>query len=162
VSEAAGRLESINLSPGGLPKLPVPEAVVTAGGLAGDRQRDLRYHGGRDRAVTLFALERIAGLRREGHPVVPGAVGENLTVSGLDWERLVPGTRLRVGPVLLEVTRYTTPCAKLAGCFHDGRVERVAQRLHPGWSRLCARVLEEGRIRVGDPVRVDAAVAPIR
>ncbi len=98
---AAGRLESINVSRGGVPKQPAFDAMITAQGLAGDRQRDLRHHGGPDRAVTLFSAERIAALQAEGHPIRPGTIGENLTVSGLDWARVGPGARLGIGEARL-------------------------------------------------------------
>src|ERR671916_3442330 len=92
-----GRIFQLNRSDGGVPKLGVRAAVVTETGLEGDRQRDLRYHGGPERALCLFALERILELQAEGHPIFPGSVGENLTVVGLDWSGLAPGARLALG-----------------------------------------------------------------
>lgn len=151
-----GRLVSINVSDGGVPKLGRNACAITRAGLAGDRQRDLVHHGGAERAVTLFSQERIAELRREGHPIAAGTIGENLTVSGLDWPGLAPGMRLRVGVVLLELTRYASPCAKIGPSFVGEDFMRVAQKLNPGWSRLCARVLEEGVVHVGDPVTLVA------
>ena len=153
-----GWVFQVNRSAGGVPKLPVLEALVTADGVAGDRQNDRRHHGGPDRAVCLYSLERILDLQREGHPAFPGATGENLTLAGLDWDVLGPGARLRVGAeVELEVTRFTTPCRTIAGAFAGGAIERILQDRHPGWSRLYARVLRGGTVRVGDPVRVGAA-----
>jgi MOSC domain-containing protein YiiM len=146
---------SINCSRGGVPKQPVEETGVSVEGLEGDRQRDRRFHGGPARAVTLYCLERIEALQQEGHPIAVGSTGENLTVSGLSWETLAPGTRLRVGAVRLEVTSYAAPCSKIAGSFLEGRIERISQKHHPGWSRLCARVIEGGRLRVGDPVAIE-------
>jgi MOSC domain-containing protein YiiM len=96
-----GKVVSINRSSGGVPKQPVPECRVTESGLQGDRQRDLRFHGGPDRAVCLYPLESILALQREGHPIAPGTIGENLTVSGLDWSLMVPDVRLQVGEVVL-------------------------------------------------------------
>jgi MOSC domain-containing protein YiiM len=147
-----GRLVSINVSAGGVPKLPVTECRISLHGLAGDRQRDLRFHGGPDRAVSLFSLEQIQALQAEGHPIVAGSIGENLTLSGLGWGLVVPGARLRIGEVLLELTRYAAPCRNIAGSFVDGNMNRVSAKLHPGWSRLYARVIDEGLLRVGDPV----------
>ena len=151
---ARGRVERIHRSPGGVPKTPAPEAVITTDGLDGDAHNDRRYHGGPARAVTLFSLERISALQAEGHPIAPGSTGENLTVSGLDWTAVVPGTVITVGDVQLEVTKYASPCATIARSFVDGDVTRVAQKTNPGWSRVCARVLVPGRVRVGDPVMV--------
>jgi MOSC domain-containing protein YiiM len=122
--------------------------------VSGDRQNDRRFHGGPDRAVTLFSQERIDLLRAEGHSIQPGSTGENLTVSGLDWDALVPGIRLRVGEAELEITRYASPCAKISGSFIGGNFKRLAQDVHPGWSRLCAKVVTEGTVRPGDGVEM--------
>jgi MOSC domain-containing protein YiiM len=148
------RIESINVSDGGVPKHPVPEAVVGEEGLAEDRHADLRHHGGPERAVSLYASEVIAALAAEGHPISAGSTGENLTVSGLRWTEIVPGTELRVGPVRLLVTRYVTPCYKIKASFTGGAFDRISHERHPGWSRVYARVLEGGRVRVGDAVEV--------
>jgi MOSC domain-containing protein YiiM len=148
------RVESINRSDGGVPKASVPECVVRTSGLEGDRQRDLVHHGGPDRAVCLYSSERIAAMKGEGHPIDAGLLGENLTLSGLDWSAIVPGTRLRVGAVDLEITKYTSPCKNIAYAFLNGDFTRVSQKVHPGWSRLYARVTKSGTVRVGDPVQV--------
>lgn len=66
-----GRVAQINVSPGGVPKLPVASAQVTAQGLVGDRQKNLKYHGGPDRALCLWSLEVIETLLAEGHPIAP-------------------------------------------------------------------------------------------
>ena len=149
----AGRIVQINVSTGGIPKRPVPRAQVTPEGLDGDRQRDRENHGGPERALCLFALEQIRLLQVEGHDISPGAIGENLTVEGLDWERVTPGSRWRLGAeVLIEVTRYTSPCVNIKPSFRDGDYSRVSQKRHPGWSRVYARVLETGTIAQGDAV----------
>lgn len=152
---SVGRVVQINVSPGGVPKLPVGSASVTREGLAGDGHRDTEHHGGPERAVCLYAMEAIVALQSEGHPIVPGSIGENLTVQGLDWAAIAPGTILGVGQgVVLQVTRYTSPCGNIQPAFLDGDYARVSQKRHPGWSRVYARVLGEGPLRPGDPVRV--------
>jgi MOSC domain-containing protein YiiM len=148
-----GEIVSINVSGGGVPKRPVPEARVTVLGLEGDRHRDRRHHGGTDRALCLFALERLQALGAEGHAMAPGMLGENLTVRGLPWEAVVPGDRFRLGDgVVIEITAYTSPCRTIAAGFVDGDYLRVSQKHRPGWSRLCARVLVPGRLRTGDSI----------
>lgn len=148
----SGVLHSINVSDGGVPKLPRAAAELRFAGVSGDRQRDLRYHGGPLRAVSLYSLELIHSLQAEGHALAPGAIGENLTLAGVAWEKMVPGATLEVGEALLELTAYAAPCTNLLACFRDGEFKRVSQKVHPGWSRLYARVLREGTVRVGDPV----------
>src|SRR4051812_1636717 len=92
-----GAVLSINISGGGVPKRRVTDAIVSKNGLQNDAHDDKKHHGGLDRAVVLYALERIRGLQTEGHPVDIGTAGENLTVEGLDWDLVAPGIRIRVG-----------------------------------------------------------------
>jgi MOSC domain-containing protein YiiM len=154
----AGRVESVNTSRGGVPKLPVLQARVGALGLEGDYQRDTRYHGGPERAVVLFSLDVICALQAEGHPIDIGTTGENLTVSGIDWTRVAPGTELTVGDDLrMQITKYASPCRNIRRSFKGSNFMRISQEAHPGWSRLCARVTMEGMVRVGDPVRIVAS-----
>src|SRR5436189_4272813 len=110
-------LHSINVSNGGVPKLPRDPAVVRAKGVEGDRQRDLRNHGGPERAVCLYSLELIRALQSEGHAIDVGCIGENFTLSGVPWEQMVPGARLEVGDVCIELTRYAAPCKNLVPYF---------------------------------------------
>ena len=150
-----GRIVQISVSGGGVPKTAVPKARVTALGLDGDAHRDREHHGGPERAVCLYASEAIARLRDEGHDIVPGAVGENVTVEGLDWAAIVPGCHVLLGEtVLLQITRYTSPCANISRSFKEGYFARVSQKRHPGWSRVYARVLTQGSINNGDAVRL--------
>jgi MOSC domain-containing protein YiiM len=150
-----GRIFQLNRSGGGVPKLAVREAFLDANGLEGDRQRDLRYHGGPERALCLFPLELILGLQAEGHPVFPGSTGENVTLYGLEWSRVEPGSRLALGDeALVEITSYATPCKTITASFTGGDFKRISQKLRPGESRLYARVLRAGRLAVGQSVRL--------
>ncbi|HEY8206338.1 MAG TPA: MOSC domain-containing protein [Myxococcaceae bacterium] len=147
------RVHQINVNPdGGVPKHRVAATRLLEGGVEGDRQRNLRFHGGPKRAVCLYSLERLRALAEEGHPVGPGSLGENLTVEGLDWSVVRPGMRFAVGETLIEITSETTPCANLVACFVGGDFARVSGKRHPGWSRLYAQVLREGMVREGDSV----------
>lgn len=150
-----GSITSINISSGGVPKLPVPSVEITASGLTGDRQRNLKFHGGPERAVCLLAQEIIDGLIAQGHPIRPGSTGENLTIAGLDWSVLEPGSRLQMGStVVIEITSHAKPCSQIAGSFRDGAIGCLDQKLNPGRSRLYARVLTPGTVAVGDPVMI--------
>lgn len=150
-----GRIVQISVSDGGVPKTAVPSARITEDGVEGDRQRDREHHGGPDRAVCLFSIERIRDLQGEGHAIVPGAAGENLTIEGIDWDAVLPNSRILLGDgVMLEVTRYTSPCTNIKGAFAGGDYARISQKRHAGWSRVYARVLASGTVRAGDPVRL--------
>jgi MOSC domain-containing protein YiiM len=143
---------SLNRSNGGVPKLPVERAHVSENGMEGDKQRDRRFHGGPARALCLYSLELIEQLALEGHPIAIGSVGENVTISGIDWTTMRPGARLSLGPVQVEVTSFTVPCKTIRKAFIDEDFTRISQKLHPGWSRVYVRVLAGGYIQQGDPV----------
>jgi MOSC domain-containing protein YiiM len=150
------RVHQINVNPkGGARKHPVPQARLLTDNVEGDYQANKKYHGGPERAVCLFSLERIEQLNAEGHPIKPGMSGENLTLVGVDWDTILPGTTLRIGEATIEITRYTLPCAKIAACFSDLNFRRMEQELHPGFSRVYGRILQEGLVRLGDAVHVD-------
>ena len=153
-SASEPRVIGLHVAPaGGVPKRPVDELEVTVTGVVGDRQLDLDHHGGPTRAVCLYAQECIDALAAEGHPISRGTPGENLTIAGLEWPRVHPGDRLQIADVVLEITGPAPPCNTIAASFTEGRFVRISDKVHPGWSRLYARVLVPGRVRVGAPVQ---------
>jgi MOSC domain-containing protein YiiM len=156
-----GVIVSINVSSGGVPKRSVPVASVSPSGLDGDGQRYRRHHGGLDRALCLYSMERIEALQREGHAIAPGTTGENLTIRGLDWDTVAPGVTLRAGSVTMEVTAYASPCKSIRPSFADENSNRISQQLHPGWSRVYARVVDSGDLRVGDTVVRGPSIHPV-
>lgn len=150
-----GRLFQINTSQGGVPKLARSAEQVGYLGLKTDRQGNPDIHGGKDAALCLYSLERIIALQEEDHPIFPGAIGENLTLIGLDWSAVFPGVQLCLGSeVLIEVTRYSSPCNSIAAAFKDRDYHRVSQKKYPGWSRVYGRVLQPGWLHPGDEVRI--------
>jgi MOSC domain-containing protein YiiM len=148
----AARLKQINISPGGVPKTPVPQARIGYTGLEGDRQRDRKHHGRPFQAVCLWSEEIIEGLAASGHPIAAGNAGENLTLSGLDWLELRPGTRVRVGDALLEISFPSTPCHNQTQWFTDGDFTRIGFERDPAATRWYAWVREPGEVVVGDLV----------
>jgi MOSC domain-containing protein YiiM len=148
-----GRVTGLQRSGGGVPKLPVERAIVRSGGMEGDRQANRRYHGGPQRALCLYAQERLDDLAAAGHPIWRGTLGENVTIAGLPWERVRPGARMRIGTVEAEVTGFAAPCRKIAYAFSDGDFIRIGEKVNPGWSRVYVRILTEGEMAVGDPVQ---------
>jgi MOSC domain-containing protein YiiM len=151
----SGTIHQINISPGGVPKLPVEEARVTRLGIVGDGHNDTENHGGPLAALCLYALEEIERLQAEGHPITPGTAGENVTLVGIDWSAMAPGARLALGKeVVIELTDYATPCQTIRDSFVAQDFVRISQKLHPGESRVYARILREGTIRPGDAAQL--------
>lgn len=150
-----GRVERVAVSGGGTPKASVDSAQVAGRGLLGDQQADRAHHGRPFQAVCLYSLDRFSSLAAEGHPVVPGALGENLLIDGLDWSLLRPGVRLGIGDeVLLELNAYAPPCSTIAEFFTDRRFDRVDHDKEPGWARFYAWVVRGGTVRASDEVVV--------
>ena len=145
-----GILAQLNVSTGGVPKTPVLLAHVSRDGVAGDRQRNRKYHGGRDRAVCLFSEELYAELRDEdGLDLFNGAFGENFTTRGVNLNELSRGDRLRVGDAcVIEITDVRVPCGTLK------RWDKRLPRLIEGRSGWVAKVIREGTVRPGDRIEV--------
>jgi len=129
----------------GLPRPQVAEGVLREGvGFVGNR-----HSVGGDREVCLFDQETYAALQAEGMNVGPGSFGENLTLSGVDFTRLSPGDRLKVGAEgVIEITMFRKPCANLTQI--DSRLPSAIV----GRSGWLARVVQGGVVRPGDPVEV--------
>jgi MOSC domain-containing protein YiiM len=148
-------IHQINVSDGGVLKLPVSEAFVNVRGVLRDNQANRIHHGRPEQALCLYSLEVIEALQAEGHPIEPGSAGENLTITGLDWPSIEPGMRLAIGDsVVAEITYPATPCAKNARWFEDRDFGRIDNDDHPGWSRWYAGIVAAGSIAPGDEVSV--------
>jgi MOSC domain-containing protein YiiM len=142
-----GVLVQINVSNGGMPKVPVARAMVTVHGVEGDRQKILQVHGGPDRAVCLYSEELYEWLRESCNVnVTNGQIGENFTTRGLDLGALKPGDRLRVGRCLIEITKVRVPCNQLRMWDQD------LPELIVGRSGWVAKVIEKGVVRAGDTI----------
>lgn len=131
-------------------------------GVAGDQQADLTVHGGHDKAVYGYGLGAYETWRQSfperAERLVPGGLGENLTIAGMHEQDVAIGDIVRVGSVLLQVTQPRQPCFKFALRFEDPRMPGAMVR-----NGLCGwyyRVLEEGTLAVGNAVTLQARPNP--
>ena len=160
-----GTVLQVNVSPGGVPKRPIPSGELTASGITGDSWR-YAFHGGPRQAVLLITSEGIQELIARGFPLYAGALGENLTTQGLDRRALRFGQRLRVGGATIQLTKMRQPCATLnvygpgiQAAMYDARVVK-GDHGSPLWglSGFYASVVEPGIVRPGDTVSVVAGL----
>lgn len=170
------KLVSVNISLGrtvrwkgreietGIFKEPV-EGPVRVGrmNLEGDRQSDLRVHGGEYKAVYAYSAAHYEWWHRELGRTLPfGAFGENLTIEGFPEEEVCVGDRFRIGGAVLEAVQPRFPCFKLGMKFEDDAIiERFLDSERWG---VYFRVLEEGVLSVGDevaPISRDPARLPV-
>jgi len=157
-----GRIVSVNVSPGGVPKRPVPRSWVGRLGLDTDAHAEPEpMHGGPDQAVCLYTTESIARVAAEGHRAFPGAFGENLTLEGIELGDLRAGDRLTIGGdgLILELTDQASPCQTIAHWFAGRRIARISPKTNPADARWFARVIGAGPVAVGDRVEVTPAAS---
>jgi MOSC domain-containing protein YiiM len=120
--------------------------------LDGDRQADLKNHGGPDQAVLAYGASHYPGWRNElNRPDFPhGAFGENFTIVGQDESSVCVGDVYAIGDAVVQVTKPRVPCWKISYRHRIAdlttRVERTGRT---GWY---LRVLQEGVIEAGQAV----------
>lgn len=134
-------------------KQPVEGKIPLRGyNLEGDRQADLRVHGGPYKAVYLYPGEHYDYWAQQlPHAEIPfGAFGENLTTDGLLEEEVWIGDRFRIGSTVLQVTQPRMPCYKLGVRF--GRADMVKRFWYSGRSGIYFSVVEEGELAAGDAI----------
>lgn len=148
-----GSLLSINISSGGVPKLPINKAKIRTIGIEGDSQADKKHHGGLTKAVSIYSDEIICLLKNEGHPIDRGTTGENLTLNGIIWNNLSIGDTIEIGQVLLRLTMPATPCKTIKNSFIGKDFNRISHKKFPGFSRWYAAVENEGVVELGDHVK---------
>lgn len=139
----------------GIFKEPVSGRIhVRPHNLDGDRQADLRVHGGPQKAVYAYPSEHYEFWRAElpDAELLPGAFGENLTISGLREDDVLIGDHYRIGSSVLMVTQPRQPCFKLAAKF--GRDDIIKRFLDSGRSGFYLAVIEAGEIGAGDAIEL--------
>jgi len=104
-------VQQINIKPDtpgevGLPKTPIELANVTLSGVDGDynRFRKKKKNNDPDMAVMIICTDILAQLNEEGWSVQPGDLGENLTLSGMDYASIAPGQQYKIGDVTLKIS----------------------------------------------------------
>ncbi|MBS3147877.1 MOSC domain-containing protein [Candidatus Woesearchaeota archaeon] len=136
----------------GLPKLRVEKVVVTFAGLEGDYNtfRTMKKGATPDMALLIMPVSTLDELNKEGWPVKPGDIGENLTLYGASYPELRSGKKYKAGDVIFEITTSATPCKNLALLSYVGE-EKITEFMRTlvnrrGWY---AKILQEGTLEQG-------------
>lgn len=139
---------SINISKGGIPKLPVNSIRITSAGLEGDGHNHEK-HCTPMQAVCLQDVERLEELSRQGYSLSPGTTGENLTVRNLNINGLPLGTVLQFsGGVVMEVSKVRKPCYVMDSIHAQLKIDAL------GRHGMYARVIKEGLLTTGETIEV--------
>ncbi len=120
-------------------------------GLVGDAQADRRVHGGPEKALHQYASTNYAQLAQRfpeaSERLVPGSIGENLSVPGWDETTVCIGDTFRLGDALIQVAQPRSPCWKIDARYE---VEGMAQYIETtGLTGWYYRVLREGMVAPG-------------
>jgi MOSC domain-containing protein YiiM len=117
------------------------------------------------RQVHLIHRELHEELIGEGFPeIAPGAMGENVTTSGIELLALPTGARLRLGSeAVVEVKGLRNPCAQLdeiAPGLMKATLDRDADGGLVHKAGVMGVVLEGGEVRPGDSIQVELPPEP--
>ncbi|TWT38841.1 MOSC domain-containing protein [Blastopirellula retiformator] len=140
-------------------KQPTREPVeVDWEGIVGDGVADLVNHGGRDKAILMYASAHYPVWREELGGKVntakfgDGAFGENLSVSHLQEASVCLGDVYQVGTAVLQVSQPRQPCWKLGRRWRLKELTALAVKTgRMGWY---VRVLQQGTLQVGDALQL--------
>lgn len=149
--------------PSAIGKHAVPDLLkVTAFGLEGDAQADLKNHGGPDKALHHYPLEHYAiwcqELPEKAGLLIPGGFGENLSTGFLTEDTVCLGDIFTLGSAVVQVSQGRKPCWKLNVRFGvEDMARRVQDTGRTGWYY---RVLEEGDVAAGEPLTLVERVCP--
>ena len=109
-------------------------------------------HAGKwHRQVSLLSADKIDEFKDEYPEVAiePGAFGENLVVSGIDFAKLTVGTVLKAGEGVLEISQIGKECH--SGCI----IAQTAGKCIMPTEGVFARVIKGGTVKAGDPVKIE-------
>jgi len=130
----------------GTRKVRVDEAFLKKEhGLEGDA-----HAGTWHRQVSFLASEEIKKAREKGLDVSFGDFAENIATTGIDWKNIPVGTRIRLGQnALVEITQIGKECHNRCAIYY-----KAGDCIMPR-EGVFARVIEEGTVRCGDPIRFE-------
>ena len=139
----------------GLPKFSVNSVVVSESGMQGDFNNYRHGHlkNTPDQALLVMPIEMIKKLNEEGWPIKAGDIGENITTEGIPYNEFQPDSVFKAGEVEFQITYACTPCNNLEYLPYVGKdkgnefIKTMVDRR--GWY---AKVLKEGKIKVGDGI----------
>lgn len=122
--------------------------------LDGDKQADLKVHGGINKAVYAYPVEHY-GYWNKVFPKMKlpyGMFGENLTTEALMETEVNVGDVFQIGSSKVIATQPRMPCYKLGLKF--GQMDILKMFLDSGFSGIYFKVLKEGEIGLGDTIRL--------
>jgi MOSC domain-containing protein YiiM len=103
------------------------------------------------RQVTVLSLEQWQLACDEVNTILPWTVRRaNLLVEGVSFDASMVGQQIKIGQLVLLITRETDPCPRM-DAQHPGLTQALTPECRGG---VCCRVIADGRIKIGDTVKI--------
>jgi MOSC domain-containing protein YiiM len=144
-----GQVEWIGVRPARQQPLVALRAVDAEAtlGLHGDHRMDKTPGSGRQ--VTLISREFIAQIEASvGRPIDPAELRRNVVVSGVNLNAL-RYQRVQIGEAIFEVGALCDPCERMEKTLGPGGFVSMM-----GYGGYCCKIVQSGRISVGDTVQL--------
>lgn len=135
-------------------KTAVPVLTVTFDGTEQDEQGNKKLHGGPEKVLHQYPVSNYQQLAKAfpdaAAQLVVGAIGENLSISGMEDTEVQIGDIYQMGSTVVQVSAPRAPCNKISHRFGQKNMDRyIAVNGLTGWYY---RVIETGQVALGDPV----------
>ena len=95
-----------------------------------------------------MSAEALGSLQAEGFNIQPGQMGEQIIIEGIDLGSVGAGDQIQLGDAVIEVVNQRT------GCDRFQHIQGKSPALAQGRMGVMARVVADGTIHVGAPVRL--------
>ncbi len=151
-------ISQINIKPikkneRGIPKYAISKAQISKFGIEGDGNihRSIKDNNNADRAISILTDDVINQLNKEGWPIKPGHLGENLSLKNIKYKSIQPKQKYLIGTTIIQISFACSPCSTLRLLPYIGkkRIKEFTKTLtnRRGWY---ARVLQPGQITKND------------
>ncbi len=142
--KSSGEIVSLNISKKkGEKKKPVSSlTLIKEKGVKSDA------HFSSERQLSLLPFESVRRMKNAGLEVGPGSFAENITMVGIESSLLKIGQRLKIGPVIVEVTHIGKDCHKPCAIYKE-----AGYCVMPT-DGVFAKILSSGEVKNGDTIEI--------
>ena len=131
------------------------EVEVAEGGIIGDKQADLRFHGGFEKALYAYSYSHYEFWSKQmGQDFSNdfGLVGENLTIENFNEKNISIGDEITVSTCIFKITQPRIPCYKLGIKMNDRKFPRLFSQ--SGNVGAYMKVIKPGKMSKGDEIEI--------
>ena len=118
--------------------------LIKSEGIKGDIHK-----GDTNRQVSFFTYEGIEKLKASDMKgLCTGKFWGNITTRGIEFSKLLPGDKLKIGQALIEITEKGKECYKVCELFRNGLKCTIPMETAFG------KILEGGQVNIEDKIEI--------